>query len=315
MCTSRFVLPRTEAYPAPGTLCAVDTRAALLAWYEPRRRRYPWRVGSNPYRVLVSEVMLQQTQAERVAPAFERFLERFPDVRSLAGASRADVLRAWGSLGYNRRAVRLSEAARAVVRDHGGRIPADPDALRTLPGVGPYTAAAVASIGHGVPVAAVDVNVRRVVARARLGRDPGEVTASAVRAEGQAWLDGREPAAWNQAIMDLGREVCRPEPRCDACPLVGACAWRAGPPRAGRESPRRRPVQPFEGSSRQLRGGIVRVLRARPGATVGALAEDLGRSLPDVACAVAALRAEGLVEADRAAMTGRPGGRVRLPRA
>src|SRR5439155_19095369 len=192
MCTSRFVLPRTEAYPAPGTLCAVDTRAALLAWYEPRRRRYPWRVGSNPYRVLVSEVMLQQTQAERVAPAFERFLERLPDVRSLAGASRAGVLRAWGSLGYNRRAVRLSEAARAVVRDHGGRIPADPDALRTLPGVGPYTAAAVASIGHGVPVAAVDVNVRRVVARARLGRDPGEVTASAVRAEGQAWLDGRE---------------------------------------------------------------------------------------------------------------------------
>src|SRR5438445_5270827 len=155
MRTSRFVLPCPEAYPALATLCEVDTRAALLAWYEPRRRRYPWRVGPDPYRVLVSEVMLQQTQAERVGPAFERFVGRFPDVHALAAAPKADVLRAWGDLGYNRRAVRLAEAARAVVRDHGGRIPSDPATLRSLPGVGPYTAAAVASIGHGLPVAAI----------------------------------------------------------------------------------------------------------------------------------------------------------------
>lgn len=119
---------------------------------------YPWRASRDPYAVLVSEIMLQQTQAARVVPVFVRFLGAFPSVASLAAAGRGDVVRAWAGLGYNRRAVALSEAARAIVRDHDGRVPADPQVLRTLPGVGPYTAAAVAALAFGAPVAAVDTN-------------------------------------------------------------------------------------------------------------------------------------------------------------
>ena len=143
-----------------------SARVALLDWYAPRARAYAWRRGRpSAYRTLVSELMLQQTQASRVEPAFRSFLRRFPSVSSLASASRAEVLRAWAGLGYNRRAVSLHRAAQAVVTTYGGRVPIDPAALRTLPGVGPYTAAAVASIVSGVPIAALDVNVRRIVAR------------------------------------------------------------------------------------------------------------------------------------------------------
>ncbi|MGZ8584621.1 MAG: A/G-specific adenine glycosylase [Actinomycetota bacterium] len=124
---------------------------ALRAWYRPRRRAYPWRGSGDPYAVLVSEVMLQQTQAARAVPVFERFLARFPTVEALASAPRSEVVRAWAGLGYNRRAVALSEAAREIERAHGGRIPGDPEVLRTLPGVGPYTAAAVASFAFGAP--------------------------------------------------------------------------------------------------------------------------------------------------------------------
>src|SRR3954470_11298798 len=183
--------------------------AALLRWYRPRRTAYPWR-GAGPYGVWVSEVMLQQTQAARVAPAYEAFVERFPGVAELAAASPADVLRAWGNLGYPRRAVALSEAARAMVRDHGGRVPDDPAVLRTLPGFGPYTAAAVAALGYGRPVAALDVNVRRVTARTMLGVEPHRAPASVVAAEADRWLGSARPGDVLQALMDLGRTVCRP---------------------------------------------------------------------------------------------------------
>src|SRR6058998_1553403 len=142
----------------------MSRHARLLQWYEPRRHAYPWRLpGVDPYGVLVSEVMLQQTQAPRVARAFEPFIRRFPSVRELAGGSVADVLRAWSGLGYNRRAVALSRAARAIVSEHGGRVPSDPALLEQLPGIGPYTAAAVASIASGLPAPAIDTNVRRVL--------------------------------------------------------------------------------------------------------------------------------------------------------
>ncbi|HEX9235545.1 MAG TPA: A/G-specific adenine glycosylase, partial [Actinomycetota bacterium] len=129
---------------------------ALLAWFEPRRRLYPWRGVSDPYRILVSEVMLQQTQASRVIPAYERFTKFFPTVERLAAAPAAEVIEAWSGLGYNRRAVSLWRAAQAIVSEHGGRVPSDPGSLCRLPGVGPYTAAAVAAVAHGRPVPAID---------------------------------------------------------------------------------------------------------------------------------------------------------------
>ena len=279
-----------------------------MKWFEPRRHAYPWRGTSDPYAVLVSEIMLQQTQAARVVPAFERFLGRFPTVAALADASRADVVRAWEGLGYNRRAVALSEAARAIVRDHGGLVPGDPEELKRLPGVGPYTAAAIASFAYGATIAAVDTNVRRVVARARLGREPGEVRRDTIDDEAGRWLDRRHPAEWNQALMDLGREICRPEPRCEVCPIAADCRARSRS-RRSRLAPRR--AAPFEGSMRQVRGGIVRVLRRRS-ASVGELAVQAGFPVERIVGAVGALVRDGLVVADTAARAGRGNGRVRL---
>jgi A/G-specific adenine glycosylase len=238
--------------------------------------------------------MLQQTQASRVEPAFHAFVRRFSTVASLARASRADVLRAWAGLGYNRRAVHLHAAAQAVVRDHRGRVPTDVDALRSLPGVGPYTAAAVASIAGGEPVAAVDVNVRRIVGRVGFGDGPYARTS--VDAAAQRWVDRADPGGWNQALMDLGREHCRAVPRCDGCPLRRACRWRrsrrSGLP-IGR-GPKRQ--DPFAGSMRQVRGRVVDVLRARPCAGPGRIAAETGFELPSVAEALAALVRDGVVE-------------------
>ena len=273
---------------------------ALLQWYGPRRDRYPWRRDPDPYRVLVSEIMLQQTQVSRVAPAFERFVAEFPDVPALAAASRAAVLRAWGSLGYNRRAVALHAAARDIVARFDGAVPTDPEALQTLPGVGPYTAAAVASLGFGAVVPAIDTNVARVVGRARLGADGARV--GDVRAAAAAWIDRGDPAEWNQAVMDLGREVCRPVPRCGSCPLAAACRSRGAvvPRPPGTRQTR------FAGSNREARGRVLDVLRERGSTGIVGLARaaDIpeGRVFP----AVDGLVRDGLVE--------RRGRSYRLPR-
>ncbi len=245
--------------------------------------------------------MLQQTQAPRIVPAYRAFLRRFPDVRALAGARRDDVLRAWGGLGYNRRALALSEAARAIVRDHAGAVPSDPATLRSLPGVGSYTAAAVASIAFGAAVAAVDTNVRRIVSRVADGTD--DASPARARELADAWLDRREPGAWNQALMDLGREVCRPRPRCDVCPLRPWCRFieiGAAP------SSVRPPQDRFEGSMRQARGAVVRTLRERRSGTVVELAGATGIDRERVAEAVRRMTAEGLLETR--------GGRARLAR-
>jgi A/G-specific adenine glycosylase len=298
--------------PAPSARSGpYAARVALARWFSGHVTRYPWRIDPDPYRVLVSEVMLQQTQAGRVGPAFDRFMARFPDIRSLAAADRDDVIRAWTGLGYNRRAVALHRTAQIVVRDHGGRVPRDPDRLVTLPGVGPYTAAAVAAIGYGVPVAALDTNVRRVVARAVLGRDASEVDPGTIAGAAVGWLDPSRPGNWNQAVMDLGRDVCRSTPRCARCPLEPVCrfAGRGKPPR-----PASRPHPPFEGSSRQLRGALIEALRSVPSATLASIARSLGASLESLGAAVRSLFHDGLVDAGPAALEGRPGGRVRLAR-
>jgi A/G-specific adenine glycosylase len=285
----------------------VKGRAALRRWFAARRRAYPWRGARDPYRILVSEVMLQQTQATRVVPSYRAFVRRFPTIRALAAASRADVLRAWAGLGYNRRAVAFHEAARTVLVERGGRLPAEPTALRRLPGIGPYTAAAVASIAFDVPVPAVDTNGDRVVRRFVLGRDDAD--RSEIHGAAEAWLDRRDPGGWNQAVMDLGREICRPVPRCQVCPLARTCAFRRD---GATTAPQRARQSRFEGSSRQLRGAVVRTLRDREQMTLGTLAMVTGRPQADVASVVRDLAVEGLVRAGPAALRGDARGRVRL---
>ncbi|TMK84377.1 MAG: A/G-specific adenine glycosylase [Actinobacteria bacterium] len=282
----------------------------MLDWFAGKELAYPWRrSASDPYRVLVSEVMLQQTQAVRVANVFERFFERFPDVASLGAATPGEVVRAWSGLGYNRRALALWRCARRILVEHGGAVPDDPEGLMGLPGIGPYTAAAVASIAYGQPVPTVDTNVRRVVARAVLGAEPREVAPRVLLGAARAWMPLRQPGTWNQALMDLGREVCRPVPRCPSCPLAGRCVFR----RSGRApAPPRASQGRYEGSFRKLRGTVVEVLRAGRPVTIGRLCRATGESPDRVAAAVRALAADGLVRAGRAALAGRPKGQARL---
>lgn len=221
----------------------------LLAWYERERRDLPWRRTRDPYRLLVSEVMLQQTQAARVVGRYGSFLTQFPTAAALAGAPPADVLAAWSGLGYNRRALALQRAARIVTRDGW---PLDSAGLRRLPGVGPYTAAAVASFAWGEPVAAIDVNVRRVVERVQRRR---QAPAALARRMARV-LPVERAAPFNQAMMELGATVCTARaPACARCPVASTCRSRglADPPRWRRASAQPR----FEGTDRYLRGRVV----------------------------------------------------------
>lgn len=291
----------------------MDARRALLDWYRPRRHAYPWRASTDPYGVLVSEVMLQQTGVSRVVASYAAFIRRFPTVVSLSEAPRSEVLRAWEGLGYNRRAVALSKAARAIVSDHGGGVPASPRTLAGLPGIGPYSAAAIASVAYGAQVAAVDTSARRVIARALLGAEPAEVSPARVRETAAEWLSPGDPGAWNQAVMDLGREMCRPVPRCSDCPLQEACRFRKAGRRTRPGGPgRQAPSAPFGGSSRQVRGRVVAVLRREPSSTLGRISELIAQPVTRVAAVVVTLAADGLVEGDSGAAAGHPAGRVRL---
>ena len=217
----------------------------LLAWFFAHRRKLPWREESDPYRIWVSEVMLQQTRAQTVAPYYRRFLERFPDLPSLAAAGEQEVLKAWEGLGYYGRARGLLAAAREIVRGHAGRFPSEPREALALPGVGPYTAAAVLSIAFARPLAVVDGNVLRVVTR--LTADGGDPATAAVRGRAREYVEGSfhkyHPGWVNQAWMELGALVCRPAPDCPSCPLAFAC--RALQEGRTAELPARRPRAPL----------------------------------------------------------------------
>ncbi len=264
------------------------SRRALLAWYRKRGRAdLPWRQERSPYRTLVSEVMLQQTQVDRVVPKFEAFMRRFPTLRALATANAGDVLREWKGLGYNARALRLHATAVAVVRDHGGIIPRNRVALRALPGVGPYTAAAIRAFAYGLDDVPVDVNIGRLVRR--LGR-------KAVKAI------GRSGYTIASALMDLGAQICTARtPQCAACPLLRTC--ESGPIRT---SPRRngKARSPFKQSSRYARGRIIDLLRdLPPGKRISLLDLRRGlravlpqRSAAEIGRLVEGLRREGLLD-------------------
>jgi A/G-specific adenine glycosylase len=205
-------------------------RAAILRWYLEHRRDLPWRRTRDPYAIWVSEIMLQQTRVGTVIPYYERFLERFPTVAALAAAAETDVLAAWSGLGYYGRARSLRHAAFAVVREHAGRIPGDPGSLRALPGIGDYTAAAIASVAFDRPAAAVDGNVIRVIARLEgwRGRRDAPGLRRAVLRRAEALADGPRPGDWTQALMELGATICLPrEPLCARCPVARRCAARA----------------------------------------------------------------------------------------
>jgi len=199
-------------------------RELLLAWYRGEARDLPWRRTSDPYAILVSEVMLQQTRVETVLAYYERFLAQYPSVRTLAGASIDDVLKTWEGLGYYRRAHNLHRAAQAVVADHGGEIPREVCVLRRLPGIGPYTAAAIASIAFGLDEPALDGSVVRVLSRLFcVGGDPAKATTrTALLEQADRLLPPGGASSFNQALMDLGARICLPrDPRCDDCPVGG----------------------------------------------------------------------------------------------
>ena len=249
---------------------------ALLEWGEARRRDLPWRRTRDPWAILVSETMLQQTQVARVVPRYLELMERFPTTAACAAAPVGDLLRCWSGLGYNGRAVRLHGAAVTVERVHDGRFPRDLDALQRLPGVGPYTARAVMAFAFEADVAVVDTNVARTWAR-WTGRSlrPKEVQAQADAAvpAGEGW-------GWNQSLLDLGATVCRARgPACGDCPWSRSCAWAVAgcppPDPALGSAHTSRPQARFAGSDRQGRGRLVRALGHGPvdperlGATMG----------------------------------------------
>jgi A/G-specific adenine glycosylase len=287
MCEGRF--GRRAAGSVPWMTASFEAR--LLAHARAGLRDLPWRRTRDPWAVLVSEVMLQQTQAARVRPHWHGFLQEFPTVAACAAAPQSAVVARWQGLGYNRRAVALHRTAEAVVSDHGGQFPDTEEGLRSLPGIGPYTARALLAFAFGRPVGVLDVNAGRVLARAVAGRSLalGEAQALADRLcpPGEAWL-------WNQAMLDLGAVWCvRREPRCLTCPVLDACRWNAagGADPASGSAGESGPQSRFPGSHRQGRGRLVRALTRAP-VERAALAVACG--WPDDAAA-AERAAEGLV--------------------
>lgn len=304
---------------------------ALLAWFARHARDLPWRRTRDPYRVLVSEIMLQQTQVERVIPRYQAFLEAFPTLERLAGAPTAEVIRLWAGLGYNRRAVNLQRAARVIVEELGGVFPREVAALRRLPGIGPYTAGAVACFAFEQDVAFLDTNIRRVLRRACIGPDEAAsgvsdrqllALAAALAPPGRSW-------AWNQALIELGALVCTAaNPACSRCPLRPAC--RAYAARAAADTaligamaasapapaPRRiaeRRAAPFVGSRRWYRGRVVDALRALPPGGALPLSELGPRLKPDYTAADEAWLRGLVADLDRDGLLVLEGERVRLP--
>jgi A/G-specific adenine glycosylase len=274
--------------------------APTLEWYGRHARDLPWRApDATPWGVLVSEVMLAQTPVSRVVPVYVEWLDRWPRPADLAADPAGEAVRMWGRLGYPRRALRLHDAARAIVTRHGGAVPASYDDLLALPGVGSYTAAAVASFAFGARHAVLDTNVRRVYARALSGQEqPAPQVGAAERALAETVVPDEPPVAarWAVAVMELGALVCTSrDPRCGECPIAEVCAWRStGHP--AYDGPRR-PPQPFAGTDRQVRGLLMAVLRDAPGPVPAAALDAVWDDAVQRRRALAGLLDDGLVVA------------------
>ena len=312
---------RSRAGSARAASSSVDrskVQQRVLSWFDEHGRSFPWREHRDPFQTMVAEVMLQQTQTGRVAPAYTTFLSKFPTVSSLAHASAMEVIQAWKGLGYNRRAVDLQRSAQAIEHQYGGEVPSDPKTLRALPGIGEYSASAVACFAYDRQIPVVDVNVRRVLSRAARGTD--ELSVDQTRAIAAEWLAPGDAYRWNQALMDVGAMICRIDaPLCTQCPLKASCSYRAqGKNKAKREH--RPPKQArFEGSSRQKRGGIIDHLRdtAGEGVSLAVLAKVIhpngDRNLGWLVELLEGLERDGLVEMTPGARRGSARGIVRLP--
>jgi A/G-specific adenine glycosylase len=273
--------------------------AAVLDWYAEHARDLPWRrPDATPWAVMVSEFMLQQTPVARVLPVYTAWLERWPTPADLAADAPGEAVRIWGRLGYPRRALRLYAAASAITARHGGKVPDDHSGLLALPGIGEYTAAAVASFAFRQRHAVLDTNVRRVLARVVDAVEyPPTATTAAERRTAAALLPDAEEtaAAWAVAVMELGALVCTARtPRCGGCPVASMCGWRLagspayeGPPRRG---------QTYAGTDRQVRGKLLAVLRDAPGEVGQAVLDAVWAEPVQRARALDGLVADGLVE-------------------
>ena len=268
---------RLGPQPHDGSLDIASFRQAVLGWFDAHGRHFPFRGTTNPYLVLVSETLLQQTQISRGGPAWVTFTGQFPTVESLAAASAATVLRAWRGLGYNRRAINLHRTARIVVDELGGVFPRDVAGLERLPGIGPYTARAVASIAYGIPAGAVDTNVRRMLGRVLAG-DPAGLKPRILQSAADDLVDPDRPDDWTHALMDIGSTLCRPvRPLCAGCPVESICRFRAGKDgtagkgraaREGRAKPSTASARPARAAGRRSAGTACGPRTRRP-ATAG----------------------------------------------
>jgi A/G-specific adenine glycosylase len=283
------------------------TAGAITRWYAESARELPWRAPErSPWGVLVSEVMLQQTPVSRVLPAWHDWMTRWPTPTALAAATPGDAVRAWGRLGYPRRALRLHACAIAIRDDHAGEVPSGHDELRALPGVGDYTAAAVAAFAYGAAVPVLDTNVRRVYARLFEATADATTASPTVveRRNATARLPMPDPATYSVAVMELGALVCTARtPRCERCPVAGECRWLA----AGRLAADgvRRP-QGYEGTDRQARGRLLAVLRDASGPVPQQAFEAVWPDEQQRRRALHGLITDGLVQPDG-------DGRYRLP--
>jgi A/G-specific adenine glycosylase len=273
--------------------------APILQWYDANARDLPWRhADAGPWAVMVSEFMLQQTPVARVLPVYTAWMQQWPSPAQLAAAPAGEAVRAWGRLGYPRRALRLHAAALAIVADHGGEVPSVLGELRLLPGVGDYTAAAIASFAFGQRHVVLDTNVRRVLARVCCGVEyPADAVRAAERRLAESLLpdDAGTAARWAVAVMELGAVVCRASaPRCEVCPVATSCAWQLGgkPAHAG---PARK-AQAWAGTDRQCRGRLMAVLRESAAAVSHAALQASWADAAQRERCLDALVADGLVE-------------------